>query len=51
MNHCHKRMEFIKRNGKYRLFKCVVCGMGSIIFDNGHRYDGHIRAEKGKEGA
>ena len=43
MNHCHKRMTFIERKRDYRIFKCQVCGIGTIYFDSGSRLDGHLR--------
>lgn len=42
MNHCHKRMNFLKRIRNYRVFKCQVCGMGTVAFDNRRRIDGYL---------
>jgi len=50
MNHCHKRMAFVKRIEKpwarYRVFRCNVCGTRSMIFDNGHRIDSAPEVEE-----
>ena len=42
MNHCHKKMTFIKRVRNYRVFKCNVCEMGTVAFDNRRRIDGYL---------
>lgn len=45
MNHCHKRAEFLYRDGKFRIFWCSVCDIFIKIADGGKRREYRNNAE------